>query len=325
MNVQSNESLLKIRGLRTYFFTPGGISRAVDDVDIDLDEEEVLGLVGESGCGKSVTCLSILRLIPEPSGKIVGGEVLFRGRDLVRMDTASLRRIRGSEISMIFQEPMTSFNPVLTCGNQIAEVICSHKDISKKNAEEQACEMLHSVGIPDPEKRMAEYPHQLSGGMLQRVMIAMALVCHPAVLIADEPTTALDVTVQAQILDLLRHLQKLFHMAVLLITHDLGVIAEISDRVAVMYAGKIQETAPVRLIFHEPLHPYTQGLLASLPSLSKGICRLNAIPGFVPNPTEFPNGCRFHPRCPFADNVCKSDEPALETKKTGHKVRCWKV
>jgi len=322
---QTNGSLLNIHNLKTYFYMLGNVRRSVDGVDLIVKEREVLGLVGESGCGKSVTCLSILRLIPEPPGRIVSGEILFRGKNLLKINSKDLRNVRGNEISMVFQEPMTSLNPVITCGEQIAEVIRSHLHVSKREAAEQTIELIHMVGIPDPVRRMKEYPHQLSGGMLQRIMICIALACKPALLIADEPTTALDVTIQAQILDLLRRLQEQYQMAVLLITHDFGVISEMADRVAVMYAGKIQETASVKELFREPKHPYTRGLMASLPSLSRGKDRLVTLPGSVPDPGAFPDGCRFHPRCPIADNYCRTEEPPLEIKYSNHLVRCWKV
>jgi oligopeptide/dipeptide ABC transporter ATP-binding protein len=299
-------------------------------VTFDIDAGETVGLVGESGCGKSVTSLSILRLIPEPPGEIAGGDILFRGRSLLGLSEQEMRSIRGNAISMIFQEPMTSLNPVFTCGFQIMEAIQLHQQLGPAAARERAIEMLRVVGIPSPEQRVDEYPHQLSGGMRQRVMIAMALSCNPALLIADEPTTALDVTIQAQILELIARLREEFGMAVLIITHDLGVVAEVSDRVAVMYAGKIVEYASTRSIFKQPVHPYTQGLLASIPTLGLEIERLAVIPGTVPNPLEFPAGCKFHPRCPLADERCRREEPELEPApgeagQGPHGVACWKA
>ncbi|MGD8395308.1 MAG: ABC transporter ATP-binding protein [Candidatus Eiseniibacteriota bacterium] len=322
--------LLEVRDLRTYFRTDEGLVKAVDGVTFDIDAGETVGLVGESGCGKSVTSLSILRLIPEPPGEIAGGDILFRGRSLLGLSEQEMRSIRGNAISMIFQEPMTSLNPVFTCGFQIMEAIQLHQQLGPAAARERAIEMLRVVGIPSPEQRVDEYPHQLSGGMRQRVMIAMALSCNPALLIADEPTTALDVTIQAQILELIARLREEFGMAVLIITHDLGVVAEVSDRVAVMYAGKIVEYASTRSIFKQPVHPYTQGLLASIPTLGLEIERLAVIPGTVPNPLEFPAGCKFHPRCPLADERCRREEPELEPApgeagQGPHGVACWKA
>ncbi len=320
-----NGKLLEVNDLRTYFYTDDGIARAVDGVDFQLDRGETLGLVGESGCGKTVTSLSIMRLVPEPPGRIVGGEIIFKGQDILKLSEREMRSIRGNEISMIFQEPMTSLNPVYTCGNQIAEAIVLHQKVGKKEAKSGVIEMLRFVGIPDPEVRAGEYPHQLSGGMRQRVMIAMALSCRPSILIADEPTTALDVTIQAQILDLLRKLREELHMAMLLITHNLGVIAEMADRVAVMYAGKIVEKADVEAIFETPSHPYTRGLLKSIPALGHKKEKLTAIRGTVPNPVHFPSGCRFNPRCDLADDRCRTEEPELLEIDPGHKVSCWKA
>jgi oligopeptide/dipeptide ABC transporter ATP-binding protein len=317
--------LLELRGLRTHFSTEDGLVRAVDGVSFELNAGETLALVGESGSGKSVTSLSILRLVQAPQGRIVGGEVRFRGRDLLKLSDAEMRSVRGREISMIFQEPMTSLNPVFTCGDQIAEVLELHQRLPRAQARAQAIEQLRLVGIPAPEQRVDEYPHQLSGGMRQRVMIAMALACRPAVLIADEPTTALDVTIQAQILELLGRLQGELGMAVLLITHDLGVVAENADRVAVMYAGQIVEYADVRALFARPLHPYTAGLLASLPRLGQSRERLRVIPGQVPDPADFPAGCRFHPRCPLAQERCRREVPELLATGDGRTVRCWRA
>ncbi|MGI6566970.1 MAG: ABC transporter ATP-binding protein [Firmicutes bacterium] len=318
------EKLLEVRGLKTYFYTDDGVVPAVDGVDFSLGKGETLGIVGESGCGKSVTSLSIMRLIPDPPGKIVDGEILFDGSNLLEKSEAEMRSIRGNDISMIFQEPMTSLNPVFTIGDQIMEAIILHQRLSKAEARERAIEMLRLVGIPVPERRIDEYPHQLSGGMRQRVMIAMALSCNPKLLIADEPTTALDVTIQAQILDLMRKLRDEFGTAIMLITHDLGVVAELAERVVVMYAGKIVEEADVVPLFGEPLHPYTVGLLGSIPKLTEQQERLQVIEGVVPNPAFMPKGCRFHPRCKEAREICKVEEPELMELSPGHHVACWK-
>jgi peptide/nickel transport system ATP-binding protein len=314
--------LLEVKDLRTYFYLDEGVAKAVDGVSFEVDQGETLGLVGESGCGKSVSALSIMRLIPDPPGRIAGGEILLGGKDVLALSDERMREIRGNEVSMIFQEPMTSLNPVFTCGSQIEEAIILHQKVSKREARLKAVDMLHLVGIPAPEQRVEEYPHQLSGGMRQRVMIAMALACHPSLLLADEPTTALDVTIQAQILELLARLQEELDMAVIMITHDLGVIAEVADRVAVMYAGKIVEYAGVKEIFAGPLHPYTQGLLKSIPKLTESKKRLAVIPGVVPNPLEFPGGCKFHPRCALAIDACRDPEPELRQLKPNHWVRC---
>ena len=319
------EKLLEVRGLKTYFYTEEGVGRAVDDISFDVKQGETLGLVGESGCGKSVSALSIMRLIPEPTGRIEDGQILLGGRNLLELDKEEMCAIRGDEIAMIFQEPMTSLNPVLTCGFQIMEAVLLHQQVSKREGRKRAIEMLKLVGIPAPEQRIDEYPHQLSGGMRQRVMIAMALSCNPGLLIADEPTTALDVTIQAQILDLLKRLQEELHMAILLITHDLGVIAETADRVAVMYAGKIVEYTTTDRLFANPLHPYTCGLMESIPRLDQPRERLAIIPGMVPDAREFPDGCRFAPRCPLAEETCRQQEPALEEGEEGHQVSCWKT
>jgi oligopeptide/dipeptide ABC transporter ATP-binding protein len=318
-------ALLEVKNLQTYFDTDGGVAKAVDGVSYEVNKGETLGLVGESGCGKSVSALSIMQLIPEPPGKIVGGEVWFKGRNLLTLEEKAMRSVRGNEIAMIFQEPMTSLNPVFTCGNQIEEAIFQHQKLGGKEAKARALEMLRRVGIPAPEQRYAEYPHQLSGGMRQRVMIAMALSCNPSLLIADEPTTALDVTVQAQILELMMRLQDEMGMAVILITHDLGVIAEVADRVAVMYAGKVVEQAPMRELFHNPKHPYTIGLLNSIPRLAQNTERLQAIEGMVPPATHYPKGCRFSTRCKFADAQCVEKEPLLESIAERHAVACWHV
>ncbi len=317
--------VLEVRDLKTHFFTDDGAVKAVDGVSFEVRTGETLGIVGESGCGKSVTSLSILRLIPSPPGKIVGGEILFEGRNLLELSDPDMRRIRGNEISMIFQEPMTSLNPVYTCGDQIMEAVMLHQKVGRREARSRAIEMLRLVGIPAPEQRVDEYPHQLSGGMRQRVMIAMALSCHPRVLIADEPTTALDVTIQAQILDLLNRLQEEFGMAILLITHDLGVVAETCDRVAVMYAGQVVEYADVEEIFNHPRMPYTAGLLGSIPKLGEEAERLRVIPGNVPNPAEFPTGCKFHPRCPVVVDRCRTENPPLTLIRPAHHVRCWRA
>lgn len=320
----ASEPLLAVRDLHTYFFTPDGVVRAVDGVDLTVHRGSTLCLVGESGCGKSVTALSIMRLIPYPPGRIVRGQVLFNGYDLLRLPEAEMVRMRGKSISMIFQEPMTSLNPVFRVGEQVAEAVLLHERVSHRQAWERAVEMLRLVGIPAPEQRARSYPHELSGGMRQRVMIAMALACRPQLLIADEPTTALDVTIQAQILELMRQLKRDFGMSILLITHDLGVVAEMADEVAVMYAGKIVEQAPVVELFHSPQHPYTQGLLASIPTLeTKKGQRLAVIKGSVPNPYRVPPGCAFAPRCPAVMPRCRTEPPPMFTPAPGHLARCW--
>ncbi len=318
--------LLEVRSLTTHFFTEDGIVRAVEDVSFEIYPGEILCLVGESGCGKSVTGLSILKLIPIPPGQIVRGEILFNGRDLLKLSEKEMEGVRGNEISMIFQEPMTSLNPVFTIGDQIMEAIQLHQKLNKRDARKKAIEMLDRVKIPSPEKRIDSYPHQLSGGMRQRAMIAMALSCQPKLLIADEPTTALDVTIQAEVLRLLREIQREMEMSVMLITHDLGVVSEVGDRVAVMYAGRIVEYGPIEDIFHEMRHPYTRGLLESIPQLEVKKTRLNAIPGQVPNPLNLPEGCKFHPRCPLRIEDCRREEPPLFEVKEGHYSRClrWK-
>ena len=320
-----NEPLLEVRELQTHFFTDDGVVRAVDGVSYAIRAGETLAVVGESGSGKSVTALSILRLVASPPGRIVGGGIRFRGRDLLSLSEAEMRAIRGKEISMIFQEPMTSLNPVYSCGEQIIEVVMLHDRVDRAAARSRAIDMLGLVGIPSPEQRVDEYPHQMSGGMRQRVMIAMALACRPALLIADEPTTALDVTIQAQILDLLQRLRQELGMAVLLITHDLGVVAETADRVAVMYAGQVVEYCSVRDTFRATRHPYTAGLLASLPKLGADRDRLRVIPGHVPDPTRFPHGCRFHPRCPIAVERCRTEMPTLRDVGGGHLARCFRA
>lgn len=320
-----SDKLVEIRNLRTHFRTEDGVVPAVDGVNMYIRRGETLGVVGESGCGKSVTSLSVMRLIPNPPGEIVDGEILFEGRDLLKLPEPEMRKIRGNEISMIFQEPMTSLNPVFTVGDQIAEAIMLHQGLNYKEATAKAVEMLKLVGIPAPEKRVKEYPHQLSGGMRQRVMIAMALSCNPKLLIADEPTTALDVTIQAQILELMKKLKKELGMAIMLITHDLGVVAEMCERVVVMYAGKVVEEADAVSLFKHPLHPYTEGLLESVPRLDEARERLHVIEGVVPNPLNMPQGCRFHPRCPYAVDKCREVEPELEPVADGRLVACHVV
>jgi peptide/nickel transport system ATP-binding protein len=323
----ADERLLDVKNLKTYFFTDEGVVRAVDGVDLYIKQGETLGVVGESGCGKSVTALSIMKLIPQPPGKIVEGEILYNGVNLVALPANKMRKIRGKEISMVFQEPMTSLNPVFTCGEQIAEALRLHEGLGRRDAMEKTVDMLKLVHIPNAERRVKEYPHQLSGGMRQRIMIAMALSCNPKLLIADEPTTALDVTIQAQILELLNELKAKLKMAVMLITHDMGVIAETAQRVVVMYAAKVAEEAPVADLFKEPLHPYTQGLLRSIPRIDLAATerrRLETIPGTVPTLRgEIAPGCRFAPRCPFVKSVCTEKDPVLKEVKPGHKVSCW--
>jgi oligopeptide/dipeptide ABC transporter ATP-binding protein len=316
--------LLEIRNLRTHFFTESGVAKAVDGVDLEIRRGEVLGLVGESGSGKSVTALSVLRLIPDPPGRIVSGEILFNGRNLLALPIEEMRKVRGREISMVFQEPMTSLNPVFTIGMQVTEVILAHDRCTQEVADQRAVTLLTEVGIPDAAARLSQYPHHLSGGMRQRVMIAMALANDPELLIADEPTTALDVTIQAQILDLMRAVkQRREGAAILLITHNLAVVAEMCDRVAVMYGGKVQEVAPVRELFRNPLHPYTRGLLASIPRVSGAKAdRLQAIPGSVPDIMHLPAGCKFETRCGDRFAPCTTVEPALVERAPGHWVRC---
>ena len=324
--------LIEIKGLKTYFYTDGGVVRAVDGVDFTIEPEKTLGIVGESGCGKSVTALSILRLIPAPHGKIEAGEILFNQNgdvvDLAKLDPRGnrIRSIRGNEIAMIFQEPMTSLNPVHSIGKQIMESIIEHQNLNKRVARKKTMEMLQAVGIPLPEQRIDEYPHQLSGGMQQRAMIAMALSCNPALLIADEPTTALDVTIQVQVLELMNKLRTEFKAAILFITHDLGVIAGMADDVAVMYLGKIVEMGTVWDIFHRPKHPYTRGLMNSIPSLStRSQKRLIPIKGVVPDLLDAPKGCGFGPRCPEAKVLCSGEVPVLKEVTPGHRVACWMV
>ncbi|MDP6278374.1 MAG: ABC transporter ATP-binding protein [Nitrospinota bacterium] len=318
-----SDVILELRDLKTHFHTPDGVVKAVDGVTYSLNAGETLGVVGESGCGKSVTALSILRLIPEPPGQISGEGIFFEGKDLTKMNTKELRHIRGNEISMIFQEPMTSLNPVFTVGFQIAEAVMLHQELGKKDAYDKAVEMLDLVGIPLPRQRVREYPHQLSGGMRQRVMIAMALSCNPRILLADEPTTALDVTIQAQILDLMSKLKDELGTAIIMITHDLGLIAETCKRVVVMYAGKVVEEASVEEIFANPMHPYTIGLLGSIPKLRTSPAaaeqgRLEEIPGIVPSLHRLPTGCTFNPRCPKVFGMCAESEPELKELSPGH-------
>jgi oligopeptide/dipeptide ABC transporter ATP-binding protein len=324
-NAASAEApLLQINNLRMYFHGDGYVSKAVDGVSLTVHRRKTLGIVGESGCGKSVTSMTILRLVPTPPGRVESGEIWFKDEDLLKLSPREMRHIRGNQISMIFQEPMTSLNPVFTIGDQIAEVFRTHQGMSGAQALQEAIRMLELVRIPAASKRAHDYPHQLSGGMRQRVMIAMALACNPELLIADEPTTALDVTVQAQILDLMARLKEDFGSSIMLITHDLGVIAEISDEVAVMYAGQVVEYAATDELFETPMHPYTLGLLASRPNLldNVGKTKLNPIRGAVPNPARHPSGCRFHPRCPFSTDECRNEAPEMRELREGHMVRC---
>ena len=321
-----DEILLEVRGLKTYFYTEDGVVKAVDGVDFDVRKGEIVAIVGESGCGKSVTSLSIMRLVGIP-GKIVDGEIIFKGENLLDLPDSEMRRIRGDRISMIFQQPTSCLNPVFRVGEQISEVLEIHRGMDKKEGRERAIELLRIVGIPEPEKRIDAFPHELSGGMAQRVMIAMALACEPELLIADEPTTALDVTIQAQILDLMRGLQEKFGSSIILITHDMGVVAEMASRVSVMYAGRVVEQADVNTIFEKPLHPYTNGLLASIPVMGVVKERLDTIPGSVPNLINLPPGCKFAPRCRARMEhnlqICTEKEPDLIEVEPGHRVRCW--
>ncbi len=321
-----DEVLLEVRGLKTYFFTEDGVVKAVDGVDFNVRKGEIIAIVGESGCGKSVTSLSIMRLVGIP-GKIVDGEIIFKGENILDLPDSEMRRIRGDRISMIFQQPTSCLNPVFRVGDQISEVLEIHRNMDKKEGWERAIELLRIVGIPEPEKRVESFPHELSGGMAQRVMIAMALACEPELLIADEPTTALDVTIQAQILDLMRGLQEKFGSSIILITHDMGVVAEMASRVSVMYAGRVVEQTDVNTIFEKPLHPYTRGLLASIPVMGVVKERLDTIPGSVPNLINLPPGCKFAPRCKARMEhnlqICTEREPDLIEVEPGHKVRCW--
>ena len=316
--------IIELRNLTTAFQTLNGTVRAVDGISVSLERGKTLGIVGESGCGKSMLSLSIMGLVPPP-GRNAGGEILFEGRDLLKLSPSEMRDIRGNRIAMIFQEPMTSLNPVHTVGYQVVESLRAHRKASARDLRDEAIEALRRVRIPSPERRFDEYPHQLSGGMRQRVMIAMALTCKPALLIADEPTTALDVTIQAQILRLLRELQEETGMSMILITHDLGVVAQVADDVAVMYAGKVVERASVKDVFHDPQHPYTIGLMGSMPRMDQDVARLIAIDGVVPPPFRLPQGCRFNPRCPFADDGCRAEMPVLGEIGPTHLVACRKA
>jgi peptide/nickel transport system ATP-binding protein len=324
--MDNTKPLLEVKGLKTYFYTEDGVVRAVDGVNFEVYPGEVLGLVGESGCGKSVTSLSIMRLIAKP-GRVDAGEILLDGENLLDLPEDEMIKVRGNRISMIFQQPQTALNPVFRVGDQLSEVLSVHQDLGREAGRKRAVALLKMVGVPDPERRVDAYPHELSGGMAQRVMIAMALACVPELLIADEPTTALDVTIQAQILDLMRDLRRDMGTSVILITHDLGVVAEMAERVAVMYAGEIVEQADVNALFDEPLHPYTQGLIGSIPVLGEIKERLDVIPGSVPNLVNLPPGCRFAPRCQarlkYALTICAEVKPELEEVKPGHHVRCW--
>jgi peptide/nickel transport system ATP-binding protein len=322
--VDSKNALLQVKDLRTYFHTEDGIVKAVDGVTFDVYAGETLGIVGESGCGKSVTSLSVMRLLDE-KGEIAGGEIIFEGKNVMAIPESQMMKIRGNDMAMIFQEPMTALNPVFTIGFQIMEAILLHQDVNKEQARKMAIDMLRKVGIPEPEKRVDEYPHELSGGMRQRAMIAMALSCNPKLLFADEPTTALDVTIQAQILELMKSLQEQYGMALVMITHDLGVIAEMAQRVVVMYAGKVVEYAEVHTLFKKPRHPYTWGLMNAIPKLDEDREVLYNIPGVVPDPLDFPDGCRFNTRCPLATDKCRKEEPPLVEVDENHTSACWYV
>ncbi|MGM0829296.1 MAG: ABC transporter ATP-binding protein [Bacillota bacterium] len=315
--------VLEVKNLKTHFTSKKGVTKAVDGIDFVLHEGETLGIVGESGCGKSMTSLSILRLVPSPPGKIVDGTIELKGKDILKMSESELRKVRGNQISMIFQEPMTSLNPVIPVGEQIAEAVRIHQKLGKKDAWKKAVEMLELVGIPSPEQRAKQEPFQLSGGMRQRVMIAMALACNPEVLIADEPTTALDVTIQAQILELMKDLQRKLNMGIIFITHDLGVVAELCDKVAVMYAGQVVEYSSTEQLFSNPKHPYTNGLMSSLPKLYEDQAELETMPGSVPSPYNMPKGCRFSPRCALATARCHEEEPQLHSLNDGSQIRCF--
>jgi oligopeptide/dipeptide ABC transporter ATP-binding protein len=321
------DSLLRVSDLQTHFFTPEGVVKAVDRVSFDLPKGRTLGILGESGCGKSVTALSIMRLIADPPGRIIGGSIYFENDDLLELPPTDMRTIRGNQISMIFQEPMTSLNPVYTVGDQIGEVYVTHRGLNERDARDQTIEILRLVKIPAPEQRVHEYPYQLSGGMCQRVMIAMAMACRPKLLIADEPTTALDVTIQAQILDLMMGLQEEFGMAIMMITHDLGVISEVSEHIVVMYAGEVVEYCPIDALFMTPLHPYTRGLIVSIPRLgakfTQGKKSLREIPGIVPNLIRLPAGCLFAPRCDRVIDQCRKERPPLFVLGKDHGARCW--
>ncbi|QAT50059.1 ABC transporter ATP-binding protein [Caproiciproducens sp. NJN-50] len=321
MKETKSKNILEVKNLCTYFFTDDGVVKSVDGVDLTMKEGTTLGIVGESGSGKSVTALSIMGLLMGTSGKIVDGKILLDGKDIVNVSMETKRKLRGSQVAMIFQEPMTSLNPVMKIGRQIMESILLHQNVTKEQAREKALEMLKNTDIPRAEQIMNEYPFQLSGGQRQRVMIAMALVCNPKILIADEPTTALDVTIQAQILNLMEHLKDMIGTSIMFITHNLGVVAELCDEVAVMYCGRVVEFGDVESIFDNPMHPYTQGLLNSIPKLGQRVDRLDCIPGNVPNPRLMPKGCKFEPRCPYAKEICREKEPLLEG--VGHQCRCW--
>lgn len=329
MDETMEDRLLAIDGLQTYFYPPEGVVKAVDGVSFNIPRGKCIGILGESGCGKSVTAMSVMRLIPDPPGKIVAGSVFFEDTDLLKIPLSRMRKIRGNKISVIFQEPMTALNPVYSLGEQIGDIYRAHKSVSKKDSLDKAIEMLQLVGIPSPERRICDYPHQLSGGMRQRAMIAMALVCRPKLLIADEPTTALDVTIQAQILDLVVKLQEELKMTVMLITHDLGVISEMADEVVVMYAGLVVERAPIDVLFSSPLHPYTLGLMKSLPRLGDkylyGEQPLPEMKGMVPNLAHLPSGCLFAPRCSEAMGRCHNERPPIFTMNKEHEARCWRV
>lgn len=318
-----SKNLVEIKNLKTYFYTEDGIVKAVDDVSFNIRKGEIIGVVGESGCGKSVTAMSIMRLIPSPPGKIVAGKILFEDKNILELKGDEIRKIRGNDIAVIFQEPMTSLNPIFTIGYQIEEVIMLHQKLNKAKAREKAVEMLKLVGVPRADEIVECYPHELSGGMRQRAMIAMAVSCNPKLLIADEPTTALDVTIQAQILDIMKDLKKKLNTSIMLITHDLGVIAEMAEYVVVMYAGKVIEEAPVIELFKNPMHPYTEGLMKSKPSLDKDVDRLYSIPGQVPNPINMPEECYFCARCSKAMDICRKKQPPTYEIRPGHKVACF--
>ena len=320
---KKNNNILEIKNMHTYFYTDSGVVKSVDGVDIELKEGSTLGIVGESGSGKSVTAMSVMGLLMGTTGKVVEGEILLNGDDIIHLSEDEKRKLRGSKISMIFQDPMTSLNPVMKIGDQIMECILMHQNVSKKEAEAKAIEMLKLTGLPRVEKMMKEFPFQLSGGQRQRVMIAMALVCNPEILIADEPTTALDVTIQAQILDLMNHLKEEIGTSILFITHDLGVVAEVCDEVVVMYCGRVVEKGTVYDIFEKPSHPYTEGLLASIPKLGEHVEELESIPGNVPNPKYMPKGCKFAPRCKYAFDKCHEEEPGFTDLGNGHQSKCW--
>ena len=323
MEDTKNKNILEIKNLHTYFFTDNGEVKAVDGVDINLREGSTLGIVGESGSGKSVTALSVMNLLEGTRGKVVEGEILLEGKNIVNISSEEKRKLRGNKIGMIFQEPMTSLNPVLKIGDQIMEGLLQHFDISKTEAKERTIKILEQISIPRADKIIKEYPYQLSGGMRQRIMIAMALVCNPKLLIADEPTTALDVTIQAQILELILELKKMFGTSIMFITHDLGVVAEICDDVVVMYCGRVVESGDVYSIFENPSHPYTQGLLDSIPKLGQEVDRLDSIPGNVPNPKYMPDGCKFAPRCKYVMDICKEEEPPFFELGNSHRSKCW--